>query len=201
MGRYLARSRLTRQRPQRRAYERKPVAVRRWLQEEYPAIEKPAKAQQGEIHWGDQMGLRSAHQTGTSYGRRGRTPVIPGRGHRFRCNMMSTITNRGHVEFTVVKKRLTPAACIRLPRRLVHHASGKVLLILERHLVHRSAKVNRWLPANHGKIVLFFLPGCSPGLNPNEILNHDVKSNALGRRRSANQIDMIAGVRSDLRGT
>ena len=96
VGRYLEKWGLTPQKPLRRAYERDPVAVQRWLQEEYPAIEKQAKAQKGEIHWGDQMGLRSDHQTGNSYGRRGKTPVIPGTGQRFRCNMMSTITNRGH---------------------------------------------------------------------------------------------------------
>ena len=201
VGRYLAQWGLTPQKPRRRAYERNPVAVQRWLQEEYPAIEKQAKAQKGEIHWGDQMGLRSDHQTGTSYGRRGCTPVIPGTGQRFRCNMMSTITNRGRLAFMVFKERFTAAVCIRFLRRLVRHAGRKVLLILDRHPVHRSAKVKCWLAANQGKIVLFFLPGYSPDLNPDEFLNHDVKSNALGRRRPANQTEMIAGVRSYLRST
>jgi len=49
------------------------------------------------------MGLRADHQTGTSYGRRGQTPVVPGKEQRFRCNMMSTITNRGESSFMVVK--------------------------------------------------------------------------------------------------
>lgn len=201
VGRYLVHWGLTPQKPRRRAYERNPVAVQRWLQEEYPAIEKQAKAQKGEIHWGDQMGLRSDHQTGTSYGRRGCTPVIPGTGQRFRCNMMSTITNRGRLAFMVFKERFTAAVCIRFLRRLVRHAGRKVFLILDRHPVHRSAKVKRWLAANHGKIVLFFLPGYSPDLNPDEFLNHNVKSNALGRRRPANQTEMIAGIRSYLRST
>jgi transposase len=201
VGRYLARWGLTPQKPLRRAYERDPVAVQRWLDEQYPAIAKQAKAQKGEIHWGDQMGLRSDHQTGTSYGRRGRTPVIPGTGQRFRCNMMSTITNRGHLAFMVFKERFTAAVCIRFLRRLVRQAGRKVFLVLDRHPVHRSAKVKRWLEANHKKIALFLLPGYSPELNPDELLNQDVKSNALGRRRPANQTEMIAGVRSYLHST
>lgn len=201
VGRYLAKWNLTPQKPLRRAYERDPVAVRRWLEEEYPGIEKQAKAQKAEIHWGDQMGLRSDHQTGTSYGRRGRTPVIPGTGQRFRCNMMSTITNRGHLAFMVFKERFTAAVCIRFLRRLVRQAGRKVFLILDRHPVHRSAKVKRWLAANAGKLVLFFLPGYSPDLNPDEFLNQDVKSNALGRRRPATQSEMIKGVRAYLRST
>ncbi len=201
VGRYLARWGLTPQKPLRRAYERDPIAVQRWLQEEYPAIERQAKGQKGEIHWGDQMGLRSDHQTGTSYGRRGCTPVIPGTGQRFRCNMMSTITNRGHLSFMVFKERFTATVCIRFLRRLVRHVGRKVFLVLDRHPVHRSAKVKRWLAANSTKITLFFLPGYSPDLNPDEFLNQDVKSNALGRRRPMNQVEMIANVRSYLRST
>ena len=201
VGRYLAKWGLTPQKPLRRAYERDPRAVQGWLQEEYPAIEKQTKAQKGEIHWGDQMGLRSDHQSGTSYGRRGKTPVIPGTGQRFRCNMMSTITNRGSLAFMVFKERFTAAVCIRFLRRLVRHARRKVFLIVDRHPVHRSAKVKRWLAANQKKIALFFLPGYSPDLNPDEFLNQDVKSNALGRQRPANQIEMIAGLRSYLHST
>ncbi len=201
VGRYLARWGLTPQKPVRRAYERDPVAVQRWLDTQYPTILKQAKAQKGEIHWGDQMGLRSDHQTGTRYGRRAKTPVVPGTGQCFRCNMMSTITNRGHLSFMVFKERFTAGVCLRFLRRLVRHAGRKVFLILDRHPVHRSAKVKRWLAANHKKIAMFFLPSYSPDLNPDEFLNQDVKSNALGRQRPRNQTEMIAGVRSYLRST
>ncbi len=201
VGRYLAKWGLTPQKPLRRAYERDPVAVRHWLDTQYPTIVKQAKAQKGEIHWGDQMGLRSDHQTGTSYGRRGNTPVLLGTGQRFRCNMMSTITNQGRLSFMVFKERFTTKVCLRFLRRLVRHAGRKVLLILDRHPVHRSAKVTRWLAANPEKISLFFLPSYSPDLNPDEFLNQDVKSNALGRQRPANRTEMIAGLRSYLRST
>jgi hypothetical protein len=66
------------QKPVRRAYERNTAAVRRWMEKTYPGIRREAKALGGEIHWGDEMGLRSDHQAGTSYGKRGKTPVIPG---------------------------------------------------------------------------------------------------------------------------
>ena len=53
------------------------------------------------------MGVRSDHQTGTTYGRRGRTPIIPGTGQRFRSNVISTITNRGKLAFMVFRERFT----------------------------------------------------------------------------------------------
>jgi hypothetical protein len=85
-------------------YERNPEAVRLWLEEDYPAIRKEAKREKAEICWGDEMGLRSDHAPGRSYGCRGQTPVIPGTGARFRCNMISAVINRGKLNFMVFKE-------------------------------------------------------------------------------------------------
>jgi transposase len=201
VGRYLAQWNLTPQKPLRRAYERDPVAVRRWLDTEYPAIRQQAQAEKAEIHWGDQMGLRADHQTGTSYGRRGKTPVIPGTGQRFRCNMMSTITNRGKLSFMMFKENFNGAVFIRFVRRLLRLRKRKVLLIVDRHPVHLSSEVQRWLKRHAEQMELFFLPAYSPELNPDEFLNQDVKSNALGRQRPATRTEMITGLRSYLRST
>ena len=47
------------QRPQRRALEQNPVAVARWLAEEFPAIRALAKREGGVVLWLDEMGIRS----------------------------------------------------------------------------------------------------------------------------------------------
>ncbi len=201
VGRYLKRWGLTPQKPVRRAYERDPAAVRTWLKEEYPGIRRAAKRDKAEIHWGDQMGLRSDHQTGTSYGKRGQTPGIPGTGQRFRCNMMSTITNRGQLAFMVFTTRFTAAVMLAFLHRLVRHQQQRIYLIVDRHPVHRSAKVQAWLARHRRQVRLFFLPSYSPDLNPDEYLNQDVKSNALGRQRPAHRDEMIDGLRSYLRST
>ena len=201
VGRWLRRWGFTPQKPVRRAYERNPEAVRRWLAEEYPAIRRAAKREKAEIHWGDEMGLRSDHQTGVTYGRRGRTPVIPGTGRRFGCNMISTITNRGRLAFMVFKQRFTADVMIEFLRRLIRHSKQKVFLIVDGHPVHRSGKVARWIEEHHQDIRLFRLPDYSPELNPDELLNQDVKSNAVGRQRPEDQTQMIAQVRSYLRST
>jgi len=91
-GRCLKHWGFTPQKPLRRAYEQDPAAVQHWLEVEYPKIRRRAKRENAEIHWEDEMGLRSDHQAGTSYGRKGQTPVIPGTGKRFSCHLISTIT-------------------------------------------------------------------------------------------------------------
>jgi len=198
IGRYLGRWGLTPQKPMRRAYEQKPEEVKRWLEEEYPTIKRKAKEEKAEIYWGDEMGLRSDHTVGRSYGRRGQTPIIPGTGKRFGCNMISTITNYGRLSFMVFKQNFQADVFIEFLRRLIRQSNKKVFLIIDGHPVHRSGKVKKWLKKNEKNIRQFFLPGYSPELNPDEILNQDVKSNAVGRKRAKNQKELISNVRGYL---
>lgn len=201
VGRYLKAWGLTPQKPLRRAYEQDPLAVRRWLATEYPAIRAQARHEGAEIHWGDEMGLRSDHQAGRSYGLKGHTPVIPGSGLRFGCNLISTVTPRGQLAFMVFRERFTAAVLLRFLRRLLRHTGRKVFLIVDRHPVHKSAKVQRWLRDREEHVRLFLLPAYSPELNPDELLNQDVKTNAVGRRRPANEPEMLRTVRGYLRST
>ena len=66
VGRYLKAWGFSVQKPVRRAYERNDAAIARWLKTEYPAIVRDAKREKATIYWGDEMGLRSDHVTGTS---------------------------------------------------------------------------------------------------------------------------------------
>lgn len=201
VGRYLKRWGLTPQKPVRKAFEQDPEAVRQWLEKEYPAIRRLAKREGARIYWCDEMGVRSDHQAGTSYGLRGRTPEIPGTGKRFRCNMISAVTNRGHLAFMVFKKRFKNPVFLEFLRRLIRKKKRKVFLIVDKHPVHISKAVKRWAEQHKRKIRLFFLPSYSPELNPDELLNQDVKSNAAGRMRPQDLDEMLWTIRSYLHGT
>lgn len=77
----------------------------------------------------------------------------------------------------------------------------KVLLIVDRHPTHKAGRVSRW-PATHRRhLRLFFLPAYSPDLNPDDLLNQDVKTNGVGARRRHNQGELLATVRGHLRST
>ena len=197
VGRYLGRWGFTPQKPM----ERDPEAVRKWLTEQYPAIRTRAKRESAEIYWGDEMGLRSDHVTGTSYGKRGRTPIVPGTGKRFGCQMLSALTNRGHLLFMVFKGRFETPVFLKFLRRMLRQVKRKIFLIVDSHPVHQARAVKRWTAARPERLKVFYLPGYSPELNPDEYLNQDVKSNAVGRRRARDQQDMMANVRCYLRST
>jgi hypothetical protein len=205
VGRYLRDWGLGPQKPVRRAYEQNPVAVGKWLEEEYPAIRTLAQQLLAHIHWLDEMGLRSDHQAGRSYRHRGQTPVVWGTGQRFRCNTISAITNRSQLAFMIFRRRFTARVFLDFLRRLpllTRKSGRKVFLIVEGHPVHESRLVRRWhgqaCRANSGfpTAVLH-----SRELNPDEILNQDVKTNALGRVRPTNVHEMTANAHSYLRIT
>ena len=107
--------------------------------------ERRARREKAEIHWEDEMGVRSQDQRGRSYGRRGHTPTIPGTGQRFGCNMISTVTNRGQMSFMIFQESFRNSVLLRFLQRLVRQAKRKVFLIWDRHPAHQAAAVERWL--------------------------------------------------------
>jgi transposase len=198
IGRYLRKWEFSPQKPIRRAWERNPLEIKEWLEKEYPSIRRQAKVQKAQIFWGDEMGLRSDHSTGRSFSRRGVTPIIDGTGRRFGCNMISAITNKGRLHFSVFKGKFNATVFITFLRRLIRQNRGKLFLIIDGHPVHRSVIVRNFIKENNKSIRLVFLPGYCPELNPDELLNQDVKSNTIGRQRPHTQIEMVHGVRNYL---
>jgi transposase len=202
VGRYLKTWGLTVQKPAKRALEQNPAQVRYWLQTKYPAIVRQAAKEKAEIFWGDEMGLRSDHQAGTTWGEKGRTPVVRMSGTRFGCNMITAITNRGTMSFMVFTGSFTaPVFMVFLNRLIRHHAGRKVFLIIDRHPVHRSKKVREWLEKHKDAIEVFFLPAYSPELNPDELLNNATKQGVAGKVRASNREELTASMRSYLRST
>jgi transposase len=201
-GRYLRAWGFSPQKPARRALEQNPELVARWLDERYPEIEARAHREKSLILWVDEMGLRSDHSAGRSWSPVGQTPLVEGTGQRFGANVISAISNKGRLQFRVFKDKFVAAVFIDFLHRLIRQSEGqKIILILDGHPVHRSKKVRAWAAAHAEQIELQFLPGYSPELNPTELLNQDVKTNALGRRRPHTQDELIDDTRSYLRST
>ena len=144
-----------------------------------------------EIHWGDEMGMRSDHQAGTTWSPKGETPVVIKTGKRFRLNMISSLTNQGKLQFMLFKEGFTGAVFIDFMSRLIRYNRRKVFLIVDGHPTHKAKMVKEWIAEHADRIELFLLPGYSPELNPDELVNQDVKTNAVGKHRPLN-VDQLA---------
>jgi transposase-like protein len=133
VGGYLRRWGFTPQKPIRRAFEQDPERVRRWLEQEYPQIAKAARRAGAQLLWGDEMGLRSDHAAGRSYGKRGKTPVVAGTGQRFSASVISAISNRGRLNFMAFTGRFNAELFIAFLKRLIRQVGRMVFLIVDGH--------------------------------------------------------------------
>ena len=201
VGDLLERWGFTAQKPQRRAPERDDEAVRRWLEEEYPKLRRRAKRENAEIYWEDETGLRSDHLVGRSDAPRGQTPTVETTGRRFGCNIISAMSNKGTLRFRVFAGGFNQRVMIDFLARLIRDADRKVIVIADGHPAHKGRKLKRWLADHADECELVLLPAYAPELNPDEVLNQDLKANVFASGRPSTKAQMIQQTRSYLAST
>ncbi|MCQ0023421.1 IS630 family transposase [Streptomyces somaliensis DSM 40738] len=116
-------------------------------------------------------------------------------GNRFSVNAMSAISTRGRMHFMVLTGTFDAKVMSRFLARLVGHFDRKVHLIVDRHSAHRSKAVRAWLADHKDQVELHFLPSYSPELNPDELVNADLKRSLPHTHRARNQAKLAAETR------
>lgn len=191
MGKLLRRRGLSFQRPDRRAIEADPAAMAQWVQVTYPALVERAREEGAVILFGDQVGVRSDHLSGATWGRVGATPTVARTGKRFSLNAMSAISTRGDMRFTVFAGRFGTAEFLAFCKRLIAGYDTKIHLVLDGHPVHRSKATKAWVAAHAREIELHCLPAYAPHLNPDELVNADLKRTLADKPiRNADQMEL-----------
>lgn len=186
------------QRPLHRAYEQDPARVERWKREEYPAIRQLAKEAGAAIWFGDESGVRSDYHAGTTWARKGATPVVEATGQRFTFNLLSVINNRGQMRFMLTEQRVNSGVYIEFLKRLLKGISQPIFLVLDGHPVHRSRAVKQFAASTGGKLRLFYLPGYAPELNPDEQVWNEVKYRRVGRQFPRTKAELRSLLHSSL---
>lgn len=181
VGRLLHRLGLSAQRPLWRAWQADEAKVEAWKQTEYPAIAKQARKEGATVYFLDEAGLRSDHHAGTTWGTVGHTPVVKTTGARHSVNMISAVTAQGKLRFSTFTGGFDAGKFIEFCNKLLHDAQGPVFLVVDGHPAHRAKTVKTFVESTGGRLRLFFLPGYSPQLNPDEWVWKNVKSDRVGR--------------------
>jgi transposase len=181
VGRLLRKLGLSPQRPLWRAYQQNPLLVQRWKTEEYPAIRAGAAAVGATIYFGDEAGVRADFHAGTTWAPVGETPIVRTTGTRNSVNLISAVTTRGVLRFSVYEGKFESATFINFCKRLMHDTAGPVFLIVDGHPVHRSEAIKDFVDCTRGRLHLFRLPPYSPELNPDEWVWKNVKADRIGR--------------------
>lgn len=148
VGRILKNWGYTPQKPISKAFEQKPEQVKQWLEKEYPAIKERSQKEKAVIYFGDETGMRSDHQAGRSYAPAGETPVIKRTGQRFSLNMISAISNRGHLQFMIIDGRFNSEVFQAFLKRMIKYSKQKIYFITDGHPAHKTKKIE---PMANGK--------------------------------------------------
>lgn len=172
---------LSPQRPLWRAYQRDPEAVEHWLKQEYPAICAAARKAGGEVWFSDEAGVRSDAHSGTTWAPKGQTPIVSTTGARFGLNVISAVNRRGALRFMCVEGKVNADIFIEFLKRLVAGAGHPVFLVVDGHPTHKAVKTRKFVESLNGKLHLFFLPGYSPDLNPDELVWNNLQNQGTGK--------------------
>lgn len=181
VGRLLKKLGLTPQRPKWRATQQDGKLVSSWLTQEFPMIQKMAKATGASIYFGDESSIRSDYHSGTTWAPVGETPIIKTTGTRFKLNIISAVNAMGTLRFMITEENLNSDVFIEFLKGLLHDESRPVFLIVDQHRAHKSQKVHDFVAGTKGRLRIFYLPPYAPELNPDELVWNHVKRHGIAR--------------------
>ncbi|GDY12393.1 hypothetical protein LBMAG53_12710 [Planctomycetota bacterium] len=145
--------------------------------------QKNARDQRKLIIFADESGLSERPSIRSTWGRRGKTPVVV-HSHRWaKRSMMAGLIYHwsgkpAKLTFEIIEQSYRLPDILRWCRRLIRVLAGKkAILIWDRLQAHRSKAVKAYLAAYGIEVVL--LPGYAPQLNPTEWLWANLKGTEL----------------------
>ena len=171
--------------PAKRARERKPDEIARWVAEDWPRIQATAAATHAHVVLIDETGCFLNPLLRRTWAKRGRTPVLASWGrHRDKVRVI------GAVSVSPAARRLglyfatdpdgffTAAKVVGFLRDLLRHLRGRVLVVWDRGSNHKGPAVRHLLGRNK-RLTLEYLPGYAPDLNPVEAVWSGLKYGKL----------------------
>jgi transposase len=198
VGRLLASLEITPQKPLRRAYERDPVAVQRWVKQTYPELKKRAKRLGAKIFFLDEAGFQSDPPLGRTYGLKGKTPVVKTSGQRQSLNVISAVNARGEFWAATYTGKLDAEAFLAFLENFMQGRTGKVFLVVDGHPAHKAKLVKGYVQKLQGRLELHFLPPYAPDLNPDEFVWSHMKQNGVSKKPLKQNESLQKRVEKDL---
>jgi transposase len=198
VGRLLARLEITPQKPLRRAYERDPERIQKWLDDDYPKLRRRAKRYGAKIYFLDEAGFHSDPVLGRTYGLKGHTPVVTTSGQRQSINAISAINAKGEFWYNVYAGKLNAGRFVEFLQDLMKGRRERVFLVVDGHPSHKANRVQAYVQSLAGKLELHFLPPYAPDLNPDEFVWGYAKTNGVSKKPLQQNESLKERVKSDL---
>jgi transposase len=159
--------------PITRAIQRDEAAIERWRIETWPQLKQQARKERRTLVFTDESGFYLLPGMVKTYAPAGVTPLIREKQTRDHLSMMGAVTLQGRVSSLVKHKSVNGMHSIEFLDHLLRVVGDRLLVIWDGSPIHKRVAVREFVNALGAKIVLHFLPGYAPELNPVEHLwNH-----------------------------
>ena len=166
--RYLTRLGLSFQKPEKRYSQQDQKLVEKWIQEEWPGVQKWAWENRAIIYFEDESGVSLAPVIGKTWAPKGKTPIVRVTGKRGGVLAMSAISPSGRMCFRLEKRRVNTDVLMEFLNQIsAQHPRRKVGVIMDQAPCHVAKKIKA-LNEESTRLRVFHLPPYSPDLNPDE---------------------------------
>jgi len=113
--------------------------------------------------------------------------------------MISAVDACGTLHFMVTENTFNADRFIEFLRRLIAARKTPVFLIVDGHPTHKAKKVKDFVAKHSELLELYYLPGYSPELNPDELVWNYVKYHTVGKMAIKGPDQLKTAVQSTLR--
>ena len=181
VGRILKKLGMSPQRPLYRSWKQDPHRVEKWKREEYPAIKARAPEVGATILFADEASVRTDYHADTTWAPVGQTPVVTSSAVRHAVKIISAIGQRGEISFQVHEGSMNAERFIKFLDSLLHDFDTPIFLVVDGSSIHKANIVKQYVASTEGKLEPFFLLSYSLELNPDELVNKNVKRDRVAR--------------------
>lgn len=173
--------------PNKKAKERNESAIKRWVKEEWPKIEKHRRRWQAMLYLQDESGVYLSPVVGTTWAPKGKTPTIKVSGSRQKLNLLSAVSPAGRLVFKIHQKKVKSGEYIEfLTQIMKYHPNRKVIVITDNASIHKSNLVRGFIKSNDKIFAIYYLPTYAPELNPDEHIWGYLKNYLLNAHQAKN---------------
>ena len=181
---------LTFQKPEYQDAQRDEREIEFFLNVKFPKIQRLAAKLGADIAFQDESGVGVMTRHGRTWGLRGETPVVKASMKRGGFNILSTVTARGDMRYSVKEGSIDGGVFIEFLKRLIQKRQRPLIVLVDHATFHGSKRVRDFVRAHRTKLRIFFLPKRTPELNPDEQVWNEIKNNRIGKQPVKDKKDL-----------
>ena len=181
---------LTCQKPEYQDAKRDEQEIEHFLNDKFPKIQRLAEKMGADIGFEDEAGVGVMTRHGRTWGLSGQTPVVKVSMQRGGYNVLSVVTPKGRISYSIKDDTIDSKLYIEFLEELLLNRERPLILLVDHATFHGSKQVRDFVRAHRTRLRVFFLPKRAPEFNPDEQVWNEIKNNRIGKQPIKNKADL-----------